>query len=229
MSAIRLPVTRPAGRVLLVGSESCRATPLELLRKSGFACGESDSPYSAILELSRQVNHYGALLLCLNSIYKEELPMIAAVKRRWPNLDIWLAQTENRQSTLEEAIAFGADGVIDQDGFHRTANLPSRSPSTFADRSDSLAQNLAIRPASPLAESDNHRNKTSPSTTKPTSQKTRRQSPDSGQNVKPAKLQGISQINDPPMGEAGNGEAILTADELRALLADPPPAAEKRE
>src|SRR5207302_5412481 len=82
---VSLPVTRPAGRALLVGSDSCRPAPLRLLRQLGFHCEEAQDPYAAMAELARRPLAYWALVLSLNSLYREELPMIAAVKRRWPN------------------------------------------------------------------------------------------------------------------------------------------------
>ena len=217
MSAIRLQVTRPAGRVLVVGSEGCRATPLEMLRISGFTCGESDNPYTAILEISRQTGNYGALLLCLNSLYTEELAMIAAVKKRWPRLDIWLAQTENRQSTMTEAIQLGADGVLDHDGFHRTVTLPAAKDQP-AGRPAQPSQPLPLRTKSPAL----------PKSPSPGKSKKSIPAPNAEKVTTTDKIQETTHLVDQSYVDTSDGEPILTAAELRALLADAPPPDEPK-
>src|SRR5436309_3068641 len=89
-AGVSLPVTRPAGRALLVGSDDCRPQPLELLRQLGFQCAEREDPYRAMAELAAQPRSYGAIVLSLNGLYREELQLIAAVKRRWPHVEVWL-------------------------------------------------------------------------------------------------------------------------------------------
>ena len=121
MSAVSLPVTRPAGRALLIGSESCRSEPLNLLKHRGFQCGEVEDPYAAMVELTHRPRAYGALVLSLFSLYREELQVIAAVKRRWPHIEVWLTHTDGRAAALADAMRMGADGLLTEDGFHRTA------------------------------------------------------------------------------------------------------------
>lgn len=131
MSGVSLPVTRPVGRALIVGSPACRSQPSLILQRLGFQCAEVDDPYAAMLELCRRPLVYRALILSLSGLYREELSIIESVKRRFPHLEIWLSQTDGRQASLAEAMRLGADGLIADDGMHRTAigAPPPASPS----------------------------------------------------------------------------------------------------
>lgn len=121
MSGVSLSVTRPIGRALVVANPTSRSTLVGAAARLGFDHGECDDPYTAMLELTRRRFAYGALVLSLSSLYREELSMIATVKRRLPHLEIWLAHTDGRQAALAEAMRLGADGLIDDEGIHRIA------------------------------------------------------------------------------------------------------------
>ncbi|HEV2295295.1 MAG TPA: hypothetical protein VGR35_15695 [Tepidisphaeraceae bacterium] len=121
MSGVSFPVNRPAGRALIVGTASSRSQPLGVLQRLGFTCAETDDPYYAMLELSRRPMVYRALILSLTGLYKEELQLIAAAKRRFPHVEVWLTHLEGRQAALAEAMRLGADGLLADDGLHRTA------------------------------------------------------------------------------------------------------------
>src|SRR5688500_9008434 len=121
MSGVSFPVNRPAGRALIVGTPSTRAQPLGILQRLGFTCAETDEPYHAMLELARRPMVYRAMILSLTGLYKEELQVIAATKRRFPHVEVWLTHIEGRQATLAEAMRLGADGLLADDGLHRTA------------------------------------------------------------------------------------------------------------
>ncbi len=121
MSGVSLPVNRIAGRALIVGTASSRTQPLGVLQRLGFTCAEVDEPYHAMLELARRPMVYRAIILSLPSLYKEELQIIAAAKRRFPHVEIWLTHIEGRQASLAEAMRLGADGLLADDGLHRTA------------------------------------------------------------------------------------------------------------
>ena len=54
MAGVSMPVTRPIGRALIIGSPSCRPAPLNTLQRLGFTCAEIDDPYSAMAEISRR-------------------------------------------------------------------------------------------------------------------------------------------------------------------------------
>jgi hypothetical protein len=121
MSGVSLPVNRPTGRAIVVGSAGCRGAAVQTLRGLGYQTIEADDPYSAAAELSRRSMTYRAMILCLNSLYREELSFIASIKRRYPHIDIWLSQTDGRAAALAEALRLGADGLLSDDGPHRFA------------------------------------------------------------------------------------------------------------
>lgn len=125
MSAVSLPVTRPVGRALVVAHASGRASLVEMLARLGFESGECEDPYSAALELTRRRLGYRALILSLASLFREELGIIATVKRRFPHIEIWLTHTDGRQALLAEAMRLGADGLLDEEGLHRIAAAAS--------------------------------------------------------------------------------------------------------
>jgi hypothetical protein len=188
MTGVSMPVTRPTGRALIIGSPSCRNAPLGTLQRLGFTCAEIDDPYSAMAELCRRPLVYRALILSLASLYREEMALIQAVKRRWPHVDIWLTQTDGRHAALADAMRLGADGLLSEDGLHRTA-LAGASTDTIYRSSDTTS-------ATPLAT--------------------------------PAPVSVVPPVDTDP-GDAHDdemsaNEPILTADELRALLAEQPTA-----
>jgi hypothetical protein len=121
MSGVSLPVTRPSGRALLIGNPVARPQVAEGLVRLGYTCGEADDPYTGMAELSRRPLAYQAVILSLASLYREELPVIRAVKRRFPHLEVWLAHTDGRPAALAEAMRLGADGLLDAEGLHRIA------------------------------------------------------------------------------------------------------------
>lgn len=121
MSGVSLPVTRPAGRALVIATASSRAQPLSVLQRLGFTCAEVDDPYAAAVEVCRRPLVYGAVILSLTSFYREELGVVAMIKKRFPHIDIWLTHIDGRQAALAEAMRLGADGLLAEDGLHRTA------------------------------------------------------------------------------------------------------------
>jgi len=173
-----MPVTRPTGRALIIGSPSCRSAPLNTLQRLGFTCAEIDDPYSAMAEICRRPLVYRAIILSLASLYREELPLIQSVKRRWPHVDVWLTQTDGRHAALADAMRLGADGLLSDDGLHRTA---------IAGASESLYSRA-----------------------------------DAGPAAWPASAVPPVDTLDPADADIPAHEPILTAEELRALLADQP-------
>ena len=212
MSGVSLPVTRPAGRALVVGSRSSRTQPLSVLQGLGFTCAELDDPYHAMAELCRRPLVYRALILSLTSLYREELTFIAVVKRRFPHIDVWLTHLEGRQAFLAEAMRLGADGLLAEDGLHRTAiGAPSATVDT-----------AAMAPA-PLTSPISMPRSTAPAASEPTAEEGVR---DAGREPAAAAAAGGASDEDQPMAaiddEPSANEPVLTADELRALLQEQP-------
>ncbi len=164
---------------MIVASPQARARPLKTLTDLGYQCTEMDDPYAAMADLCRRPLVYQSLVLCLGSLYREELEIIHSVKRRFPHIDIWLSGTDARAAALAHAMRLGADGLLADDGLHRTALLPSRAENP--------------RPAAaPLP-------------------------PEPPEAPAPAPLPAR-----PPSAPAEDeGEPVLSAEELRALLRDP--------
>lgn len=132
MSSSPTPFTRSLGHALVVATPQGRAALVSLLARFGFECAQVDDPYAAMLELCRRPLVYRAVVLGLQGLYREELSLIAAVKRRFPHLDVLLAQTDGRQSALADALRLGADGLVDADGVHRTSTIGPVEPATTA-------------------------------------------------------------------------------------------------
>src|SRR3954453_2164670 len=146
MTGVSIPVTRPTGRALIIGSPSCRSVPLTTLQRLGFTCAEVDDPYSAMTEVCRRPLAYRAVILSLASLYREELPIIQSIKRRWPHVDIWLTQTDGRHAALADAMRLGADGLLSEDGLHRTAIAGAPAGDAIYTRSEGYAPLSVIPP-----------------------------------------------------------------------------------
>ena len=128
MSGVSFPVKRPVGRALVVGTSSSRSQPLAAMQTLGYTCAEIDDPYAAAAELLKRPLVYRAVVLSLTGLYREELNLIATLKRRLPHLDIWLTHTEGRQAAMAEAVRLGADGLLGEDGaLHRLLQHPQSS------------------------------------------------------------------------------------------------------
>ena len=183
MPGVTMPVSRPTGRALIIGSPSCRHAPLSTLQRMGFACVEMDDPYAGMAEISRRPLVYHALILSLTSLYREELLFIQTMKRRWPHVEIWLTHTDGRHAALADAMRLGADGLLSEDGLHRTAlgSVDDEPPARRA----------------PAAELD-------------------RAGKEAGSETDPVEAGSYSD------SELSSSEPILTAEELRALLAEQP-------
>jgi hypothetical protein len=123
MSGVSLPVTRPTGRSLLVGGPAAGAEPAATLRRLGCAFAETDDPYAATALLAAQPLAYSSVVLCLNTLFRDELRIISVVKQRFPHVEIWLTRYEGRQRAVDEAIHLGADGLLDADGLHRISAI----------------------------------------------------------------------------------------------------------
>jgi hypothetical protein len=161
---------------------------LGTLQRLGFTCAEIDDPYSAMAELCRRPLVYRAIILSLASLYREEMALIQSVKRRWPHVDIWLTQTDGRHAALADAMRLGADGLLSEDGLHRTALAGALTDTVYRPSDASgAAQGTALAPVSVVPPVD-----TDP--------------------------------GDAHEDEMSGNEPILTADELRALLAEQPMA-----
>jgi len=67
---------------------------------------------------------YRAVILSLQSLFREELTIINAIKRRLEHIEVWVCQTDGRQALLADAMRAGADGLLADDGLHRLGVAP---------------------------------------------------------------------------------------------------------
>ena len=170
MVSLTLQSSRNIGRALVVGNAACRQAVLRTLARDGQPAFETDCPYQAMAELARNAQNYRMVILSLQSLYREELGIIVAIKTHYPDVDIWLSQTDGRASALADALRLGADGIVANNGLHRLATSAEVMPEP---------------PAEPARE-----------------------------NSEPPK--------EHEFAVTGSDEPVLTADELRALLQEPP-------
>ena len=206
MSGVSLPVTRPVGRALVVANPASRPEPMTALQDLGFTCDELDDPYAAMAELCRRPLAYRALILSLASVYREELTVIDAVKRRFPHLDVWVAHTDGRQAALADAIRLGADGLLADDGLHRVALAATAAPAPVP-VAPSPVRNIPV-PVSPAGSAMGTATPAAtPEATAPPTAPAEASSRESGEA---------------DVAELAAGEPVLTADELRALLQEQP-------
>ena len=112
------------GRALIVGRPTFRGGPVAELHRRGFLCTEVDEPYEAMVHLCKRPTFYSAIILSLNSLYREELPIIAAIRKRFSHVEIWLSDTDGRHSALAEAMKLGANGLFVDEA--EPANPPAR-------------------------------------------------------------------------------------------------------
>jgi hypothetical protein len=190
-----------------VGNPASRPDAVDALQRLGFGCSETDDPYAAMSELCRRPLVYRALILSVASLYREELNLIAAVKRRFPHVEIWLTHTDGRQASLAEAMRLGADGLLAEDGLHRIALPATAGPGM-----------QALPGISSGGSGTNGGSAASGSSISGLGQQS--------MNV-PAPLEAPRPAEPRPVdADTSLGEPVLTADELRALLQEqtaPPP------
>ena len=208
MSGVSLPVSRPSGRALIVAAPAARGELTQAVQRQGCSTFEVDDPYRAMAELCRRPLAYRAVVLSLNGLYRDELPVIAAIKRRFAHLEIWLSHTDGRQAALAEAMRQGADGLLADDGLHRIAvATPAETAraATGATLGPTPPPPAPPVPEPPLA-ADEDEADDGPAEPQPAPPPPHPSAADSGGY--PA--------------EGLTGEPILTADELRALLHEQP-------
>ena len=178
MSAVSLPVNRPNGRALVVASAGSRGSTVETLKHLSYQLQDVEDPYAALAELCRRPLAYRAVILSLQSLYREELQIIPTITQRYPHIEIWLMHTDGRAAALAEASRLGAHGLLSEEGLHRFA-IAGRETAA------SHAAPMAARPvtAAEMTES----------------------------NPREATFLDVP-----------TGDAVLTAEELRALLQEQP-------
>lgn len=212
MAKVSKPFARPSGRALIVGGGAGRDQPAAMLQKIGYGCVEADDPYSAMAELCHRPMAYQAVVLSLRSLYREELEVVAAIKRRFPHIEVWLSDTDGRSAALAEAVRIGADGLLGADGLHPMA--PS-AEKTLPTRSASVADNGPIAGPAPVVDESAQRERRWP-------QAPERPVAQPGPVDAAPHVDERFDLNESEDEDGMAGGAVLTAEELRALLQEQP-------
>lgn len=127
MLTASLNVPKPAGHAMVICGETSGDRPETLLKHLGYEVDRCEDPYAAMLELCRRPLVFRSVVLSLQSLYREELQIISAIRRRFPHISIWLTHTDGRQTALAEAMRLGAEGLVGEDGLYSFTE-PSPAP-----------------------------------------------------------------------------------------------------
>ena len=191
----------------MVGTAALRGDAVESARALGLSIVESEDPYSAMAELAREPRRFHAVILSLQSLYREELQIIPSIKLAIPAVEIWLTDAEGRSAALAQAMRLGAEGLLGEEGLHRTAPGSATEALTAAKGSGAVH----VKPVDDRAMAATRaQGRDEPVAATPIRTAERAERP---QN------RAVVAEEDPYNGSPG--EPVLTADELRALLHDP--------
>ena len=116
---VDLSAPAPNGRALVVADLSREPALGEAMEQVGFAADFVPDPYAGMLELSRRPLAFRALVLSLASLHPHELAIIEVAKRRFPHLEVLMADVTGRSAGLAEAVRLGADAVLEGQRLHR--------------------------------------------------------------------------------------------------------------
>jgi hypothetical protein len=172
----------------------------------GFECEQCNDAYAAVVAITGAPLAYAALVLCLQSFYREELNLIRTCKQRYPHLTIWLTQTEGRQATVAEALQLGADGLLDQEGLH--PHLAGARSAGYAATAAPASDDLPPHEAHSLDRGDVHAGAT--------------ETESSGNGQQAPQSDPVTRHDFDQDAPGVVMEPILTAEELRALLQEQP-------
>lgn len=194
------------GLSLLLSSPELAAGPRDQLESMGITVVSMDDPYAALNELLDRPLMFRAMVVSLQGLMPSELAMIGTARRCLPHLDVWLTHTDGRPAALAAAMRYGAAGFLTDDGLMRVSDGSGTSYSPDLAPPSPPATRSAITPARAAANRGDADDERSPS----------------------SELSG-DHDHEPPsssymedMSEDEDGQPILSAEELRALLADPP-------
>jgi len=118
MLSATLPIPKSTGHAMIVGAALSDSGAGEVLNQMGYEVDFRDDPYAAMLELCRRPLVFRTLVLSLAATYRDELSIIATVRRRFPHLTVWVMHTDGRQAALAEAMRLGAEAILTDDAVY---------------------------------------------------------------------------------------------------------------
>jgi hypothetical protein len=116
-------------RAVVVASQTSQTELRTALDRLGYDTTCFDDPYSAYAFALSHAVGLRAFVVSLQSLYREELAVLASVGDRLPHLDRVVTHVQARQVSLAEAIRHGATTLLDDQGLHPLDGAePARPP-----------------------------------------------------------------------------------------------------
>jgi hypothetical protein len=128
------PTGAPNGRALVIADASAAEALQSALGLVGYEPEFMDDPYQAMSELAQRPLAFRALVMSLAALHPHELAMIEVVKRRYPQVEVFVADAAGRSASLSEAVRLGADAVLEE---QRLRRFPGPSPAEVPDQAPS--------------------------------------------------------------------------------------------
>lgn len=204
-------------RVGVVGAGDLLTQTISQLHRLGAQCVILEDPYHAVAELARTADStYGALVLILPCIYPGELACIPIFRNLAPHTRILIAAADQHLSSLASALRLGASGVVTDLGVEllgpTSHSLPTAAGSPLATTAPAVVSSAtpAMAVAGPAVTDEEP---TAPSSETATETEAEAQVDESEEDL---------EFDDEVEGDLpqDNGDPLLTADELHALLHD---------
>lgn len=116
----------------------------------GFDVDSFGDPYAAMVEICQRPLVFRAVVLSMQSVYPQELSILAALARRFPHLELVLCDVQGRPAATQQALRLGATGLLEGDTI-RTPNQPPAKPPQRPDEAQPLSAAEAEALAAPAA------------------------------------------------------------------------------
>ena len=127
-------VPPPARRVLVVAQKAAGEATAQTLQGLGYAAETAEDAYAAVARLAAERGGFGLLVVSLAALFDEELPLIAAVKRRLGPVEVAVCDVDGRAARFAEAMRLGADALLAGGFLHRLSPpAPAERPPEPAD------------------------------------------------------------------------------------------------
>ena len=122
------PTGAPNGRALVIADASAAHVLRNALSLVGYEPEFMDDPYQAMSEVAQRPLAFRALVVSLAALHPHELALIEVVKRRYPQVEVFIADAAGRSAALTEAVRLGADALLDEDRLRRFSGSSQPEP-----------------------------------------------------------------------------------------------------